>query len=323
MTGSDTDADDRVREPVTARDGQPAFTVFIPTYNRAHTLPAVFESLMAQTFRDFEVIVVDDGSTDGTRDLIDSWRSKFFFPMKYVYQENRGKPSAHNRALQDAEGVLFMTLDSDDSLLPDALENIYNHWNRIPERDRDSFAGISGLCLDEKGSLSGTPYPEDVLDVTYLELMGQHEMRGEKREAMRTDILREYPYPIIEGERHIRPTMIFRRISLHYRTRFVNIPIQINRHAPDGITSNRFRYRMANPKGLRLCFLEDITDFSRYLSLKKLFRSHTRYVRYSLHSGVGVLRQAREIKHPVLWVLALPEGVLKWYRDRCLKGSRR
>lgn len=294
---------------------QYTFTIFIPTYNRAHTLPLALESLNEQLFGDFEVIIIDDGSTDHTPELIDRWYKKAAFPLSYAYQDNSGKPSAHNRAVNMASGYFFMTLDSDDSLLPDALEMIVRHWEEIPEKERDQFAGIGGLCLNEDGTLSGTQYPEDVMDSDYLEMSRIDGIRGEKREAIRTDVLREFPYPILEGEKHIRPTMIFRRLSKKYMMRFINVPLQVNRHAPDGITARRFEYRMKNPGGLRLCFLEDITLFSKYFTGKKLWRSHIRYVRYSLHSGVGLIRQAREVTHPFWWLLSLPGGTLKWVRD--------
>jgi hypothetical protein len=215
-----------------------------------------------------------------------------------------------------------MTLDSDDSILPDALEKILKYWNLIPESDRGRFAGIGGLCLNDDDTLSGTPYPEDILDSDYLQVAGLGNMRGERREAIRTSVLREFPYPIIEGEKHIRPTMIFMRMSQKYRMRFVNLPLQINRHASDGITRHRFEYRMKNPKGLRLCFLEQITVFSGYLGPRKLLRSHVRYVRYSLHSGVGFIDQFREVKHLYYWTMALPLGTFKWMRDHLRKAFK-
>jgi glycosyltransferase involved in cell wall biosynthesis len=291
------------------------FTIFIPTFNRAHTLPTALESINNQSMRDFEVVVIDDGSTDGTAELIRSWQNHADFPIKYLYQENRGKPSAHNRALELSEGTFFITLDSDDSMLPYALENVLKYWELIPVGERNGFAGVGALCMWDNGQISGTPYPEDIMDSNYLEVSRDHSLRGEKREAIRTDVLREFPYPLIEGEKHIRPSMILRRMSLKYRIRFINVPLQINRHAPDGIMSNRFEYRIKNPKGLRLCFYEEINLFDDYSNWKKLYRNSVRYIRYSLHSGIGILGQAREVKHIFTWIIALPEGISDWIVD--------
>jgi glycosyltransferase involved in cell wall biosynthesis len=303
-------------------DSKYLFTIFIPTYNRAHTLPTALESVKDLSLRNFEVVVIDDGSTDGTADLIQSWQDHANFHIKYLYQENQGKPAAHNQALELAEGAFFITLDSDDSILPDALENVLKYWELIPENKRDGFAGVGGLCRWDNGQISGSRYPEDVMDSNYLEMSRDHNLRGEKREAIRTDVLREFPYPIIEGEKHIRPSMILRRMSLKYQIRFINVPLQINRHAPDGIMAKRFEYRIKNPKGLRLCFYEEINLFDNYAGWSKLYRNTVRYIRYSLHSGFGIPAQAREVKHKFTWIVSLPEGVSDWIVDLIRKNLK-
>ncbi len=288
------------------------FTIFIPTFNRAHVLPRTLESVARQTYRNFETLIIDDGSTDGTDDLVRSLKRDFDFPIVYHWQPNQGHLAAHNHALTLARGEFFIRLDSNDSLLPEALEKIKEHWDLIPEEKKNRFAGIVGLCLEDDETLTGTPFPKDILDSDYLQVAGTGNISGEKREATRTSVLRKFPYPMIEGERHIRPTMIFWRMALEYKMRFVNVPLMINRHDPDGITKHRFEFRMKNPKGLRLVFLEQITLFSSYLGPRKLLRSHIRFIRYSLHSGVGFIRQFGEVKHHFVWLLALPAGTFKW-----------
>ena len=117
------------------------FTVFTPTLDRAHTLERVYRSLVAQTFRDFEWIVVDDGSTDGTEQLVGGWRAEAPFPIIYQFQEHRGKHVATNRAVAVARGDLFLTLDSDDSCIPRALERFKSHWDAIPAGRASSLLG--------------------------------------------------------------------------------------------------------------------------------------------------------------------------------------
>ena len=305
----------------------PFLTIFIPTYNRADTLGRALESVGQQTDRDFEVLIVDDGSTDDTPALVQGWIAREPFPIRYLRQPNQGKHVAHNAAVAAARGELFMTLDSDDSLLPDAVGKLKRQWTAIPAADRAGFAGVAGMCLNEDGTLSGEPYPEPVIDSDHLRIYERCRMNGERREALRVDVLREYPYPRFEGERHVRPTLILRRMAHRYRLRFTNEVLQINRHAAGGITERRFQYRMRNPRGLRQYFLEEITLHDRHKPWRKLLRHHARFVRYSLHSGVGLAQQAGEAKHRGLWLLALPEGVLSWladrYRLRCKGGRHR
>jgi len=288
------------------------FTLFIPTYNRSHTLGDALASVERQTLRDFEVVIVDDGSSDGTPALVQSWQARASFPIQYLRQPNQGKHAAHNNAVAHARGRLFMTLDSDDMLLPEALERLAARWASIPESERAGFAGVGGMCLNEDGSLSGEPYPAEVVDANYLEIHRRCRMNGERREALRTDVLRQYPYPTIAGERHVRPTLILRRMAHRYRIRFTNDLLQINRHAPDGICANRFRYRMRNPLGLRLYYLEEITLHDAYALL---LASHRQYVRFSLHAGIGWAAQRAAVKQPALWWRTLPLGLLDWLAD--------
>lgn len=293
----------------------PFITIFIPTYNRADTLGRALESVEQQTDLDLEVLIVDDGSTDDTPSLVRAWIARNPFPIRYVQQPNQGKHVAHNTAVVQASGELFMTLDSDDSLLPDAVAKLRHHWRAIPAGERAGFAGVAGMCLNEDGTLSGEPYPAPVIDSDHLRIYEHCRMNGERREALRVDVLREYPYPRFEGERHVRPTLILRRMAHRYRLRFTNEVLQVNRHAPGGITERRFQYRMRNPRGLRQYFLEEITLHDGFKPWRKLLRHHARFVRYSLHSGVGLAQQLREAKHRGYWLIALPEGILSWLAD--------
>ena len=78
------------------------FTVFTPTFNRAYTLPRVYESLKSQTFKNFEWLIVDDGSSDGTADLVKMWQNEGALTIRYFYQINRGKHIAINRGVSES-----------------------------------------------------------------------------------------------------------------------------------------------------------------------------------------------------------------------------
>jgi glycosyltransferase involved in cell wall biosynthesis len=299
------------------KDSRCLFTIFIPTYNRAHTLPRALASIEQQTFRDFEVLIIDDGSTDDTRELIEQWRQRVDFPVIYHWQENQGKNGAHNAALPLAHGFFTVNLDSDDMLVPNALERLYFHWQQIPEAERDQYAGVEGLCVHmDSGDIAGTPFPQDSMDSDYYEIREKYQVKGDKKCAVRTDIMREYPYPRFSGERHVRPSLLWKRIARKYKFRYVNEIIERIEYQPGGLSSNRFALRMKNPNGFRCYFLEEINYPWPGKSLKRSFDDYAKYVRYSLHSGIGYLRQFKDARFHWLWLLAAPVGSLQWLGDK-------
>lgn len=291
------------------------FTVFTPVYNRVAVLELTFQSLLDSRYQDFEWLVVDDGSTDASAAQVEAWVQEAPFPVVLVRQANQGKPGAHNTALGYARGELFLTLDAGDSLCPDALTQLAGHWQAIPEAARAGFAAVVGLCLEGE-QLSGEAYPRDVIDSDYLRIAGLGIRVGERRDALRTDVLRAFPYPRLPGEKHIRPSIILRRIGHHYRTRFTNTLVQHIRHEPDGITRNRFVYRMRNPAGLRLYCLDELTLHNAFLTPTQRRRVMRRYVRYSLHAGVGLVGQLRAIPQRGVWLQMAPTGIMEWLADR-------
>ena len=202
--------------------GAPQFTVFTATYNRAHTIKRVFDSLRAQTLRDFEWLVIDDGSTDDTAELIADWTLTADFSIRYFKQEHRGKHFAHNFAVREARGQFFLTLDSDDACLPDAIERMADHWNTIPAADRGLYAGVEGLCIDQQGKVVGDKFPADPLDISVRERCYVYRVRGEKCSSTRTDLVRKYPFPEIKGTYFIPEGAVWLQIAKKYKNRCVN-----------------------------------------------------------------------------------------------------
>jgi glycosyltransferase involved in cell wall biosynthesis len=205
----------------------PLFTVFTATYNRGHTIHRVFDSLCVQTLRDFEWLVIDDGSTDGTSELIAKWATVADFPIRYFPQPHSGKHIAHNLAVREARGQLFAPLDSDDALPPDSLEKIATSWNSIPVSERSHCCGLWGLCCDQHGSIVGDKYPVSPFDADLREVVYVHRIRGEKWCALRSDVLRQFPFPEIRETQFIPEGMVWLEIAKTYKTRYVNEIIRI------------------------------------------------------------------------------------------------
>ena len=300
----------------------PFFTIFIPTYNRAALLPRALASIERQTFRDFEVLIVDDGSTDLTREIVAAWRERVDFPVKYIWQENAGKIAAYNRAIEHVEGFFMVLLDSDDELTPRALELYQRNWYAIPEAERDRYAGVEGLSIVmPSGEIAGQSFPQDGMTSTYPEMRFKYGISGDKRHALRTSVMREFPFPLYPGEKHNRESLIWCRMAKRYVFRYFNEVVQQIHYQDDGLSAITSRRRRQSPKGFSLAFLEMINDHAQSCSPKQLRRDAANYVRYALHAGTSLRDQYRAVNDKRLWWRALPSGLMHWMVDR-LKGHR-
>jgi glycosyltransferase involved in cell wall biosynthesis len=295
--------------------GSRSFTVFTPTYNRGHTLHRVFDSLAAQTYTDFEWLVIDDGSTDGTRNLVDAWRQKNVFPIQYDYQENSGKPRAFNRAVKKAKGRRFLNLDSDDSCTPDALEKFNAYWVSIPEEQRTAFSGITVHCMDSAGKIIGNMFPRDIMDMMPGEMNARHPIQGEKWCFYRTDVLRQYPYPEIPGERYIPEGVVWNRIGAAYRMRYVNETLRVYYRSTDGIMAQFRKPRVQSPIGARLYYREALSRPMRY---KTRLRNLLNYIAFSFHAGVSVRALCEQSGSFFAAAGLLPLGFALYLRDKTL-----
>lgn len=294
----------------------PIFTVFTATYNRAYALPRVYESLRAQIYRNFEWVVVDDGSIDGTNELVKKWQKEAEFPIHYLWQPNRGKHVALNRGVQEARGEFFLALDSDDACVPEALERFKFHWDSIPIEQRGLFTGVTALCRDQNGKIVGDYFPFNPTDSDSLEIHYRYKVRGEKWGFQRSDVLRQYPFPEVKGAMYVPEGVVWSAIAKSYKTRFVNEVLRIyfiqNTFSSDQITrltSNPSRNARGGAFYYEFRLNEEITWF-RYNPWDFL-RSAGNYVRFSLHSGIGILRMLRKIRPTLakfLFLIALPIG---------------
>jgi glycosyltransferase involved in cell wall biosynthesis len=294
-------------------------TVFTPTYNRAHTLPNLYESLKRQTCRDFEWLVIDDGSTDGTDELIRKWRSEADFEIRYRWQKNRGKHVAFNVGVRVARGAMFVPIGSDDRLLPNALEMLRFYWASIPLEEQDGFCGVAGLSLDMSGLVIGKAFPETVMDSTIPEMYTRHGVTGDKAGFVLTDVLKQYPFPEIPGERFITESIVWNRVSLNYRTRFVNEAICIKQYLSDGLSASSVAIRAGNPIGARLYYLEFV---QLPVALKWKLKNLVNYIRFSFHATVALQQVLNDSPFRFLTMMLLPVGYLLYRKDRTVLMSR-
>lgn len=290
---------------------KPLFTVFTPTFNRSSTLRDVYHALCRQTLQDFEWLIVDDGSSDGTRELVQRWMAQATFPIRYFYQENAGKPSAHNRAVTEARGDLFVVLDSDDTCLPNALERFATLWSEIPAQRRRLYSGITVLCVDNRGAVIGKPFPASPLDGKPVDLVMRGEYRGDKWGFHRTAVLREFPFPIVPGERHVPEGLVWNRVAARFLMRFVNEPLRVVEYRRDGLSVDPAHTLARSPRSAVLFYLDLVSHAVR---LKWRLRAAANAIRYSCHGRLALRELRRELPSP-LFLLAVPIGLAAWLAD--------
>jgi glycosyltransferase involved in cell wall biosynthesis len=289
----------------------PVFTIFIPTYNRADTLPRTLESISVQQDHDLEVVIVDDGSTDNTAEIVRAWQAKTPFKVKYIYQENQGKIAAHNTMLQHATGELTVLLDSDDLLTEDALIIIRQSWEKASKIP--GCAGIESLCADlGNHEILGTTYPEDAMLENYLELRHRHRIKGDKLNAVKTSVLRQFPFPRFPGEKHIPESMVWSRIAHRYRFMHINQVLKLVEYQADGISQGWKDKKSRNPCGYRQYYLEILDDHKAYFPLGKRFSAARRYVYLSALCGIPFQQQWSDIQGKLLYLVSFPFGIGKY-----------
>lgn len=225
----------------------PTLTIFTPAYNRAHTLPRTYESLRAQDCKDFIWLVVDDGSTDGTRELVEQWqRQENGFEIRYLYKENGGMHTAHNTAYANIDTELNVCIDSDDCLAEGAVAKILQKWEQV--RDK-GYAGIIGLDADLNGNLIGRGFPEGLTETT---LTGYYAAggSGDKKLVYRTDVINSVPpYPVFEGEKYVALAYKYRLIDQNYKLAVLDEVLCNVEYQPDGSSGTMWKQYLRNPKG--------------------------------------------------------------------------
>lgn len=236
-------------------------TVFTPTYNRAAYLLKVFESLLQQTFKDFEWVIVDDGSIDDTSVIIDNLQltNDKFFPIRYFYQENGGKHRAINRGVKEAKGELFLILDSDDMLPPNSLERIDFYYQQI--KDDNSFGGVCGYMAHHDGTVIGKGCDIDVLDTSSIDLRYKYHVEGDMLEVFRTSVLKEIPFPEISKEKFVPEALVWNRIARKYKLRVFHEVVYFRDYLEGGLTDKIVKIRMNSPIASMMTYAE-MTEFN-------------------------------------------------------------
>lgn len=222
-------------------------TVFTPTYNRAHTLPRTYESLCRQNNKDFIWMIIDDGSSDDTAELVQNWKNTNpDFEIQYFYKENGGMHTAHNVAYENITTELNMCIDSDDCAADGAVDKILSMWAGVRNK---GYAGIIGLDADFEGHIIGKGFSKNMTETTlsgYYAAGGQ----GDKKLVYRTDIIKEYPpYPVFKDEKYVALAYKYRLIDQDYKLVVLPEVLCNVEYQADGSSKTMWKQYLENPKG--------------------------------------------------------------------------
>lgn len=259
-------------------DGMKKITVFTPTYNRAYILNRLYRSLQRQNFRDFEWLIIDDGSTDNTEQLVSDWiKEDTPFPIRYYLQPNGGKCRAINKGLELAEGRLFLVVDSDDYLTNDALTIIASKEATLPKDEK--YCGLSANLGTSENETPNRLFGAEFFDGTLLDRYDTAD--GERAFAIYTDIHRKYPYPCFDGEKFMTEAIAYNRMAHDgYKMRFYNDIVCVYEYRDDGLTKAGNTLFLKNPKGYGL-WLREKTEFTGASLKRKLRLWYTFYCEMS------------------------------------------
>lgn len=276
-------------------------TIFTPAYNRAYTIGRTYESLCRQTCKDFCWLVVDDGSKDNTRQLVEGWIAEGKIPIRYIYQQNQGMHGAHNTAYHNIDTPLNTCIDSDDYMPDDAVEKILACWQ---EKGSDDVAGIIGLDVTEDGSVIGTRFP-DGMSRTTLQGFYQAGGRGDKKLVYRTDVIKRYPeYPLFEGERYVGLAYKYMLIDQDFQLITLNEPLVVVEYQQDGSSFNMFKQYWNNPRGF--AFFRK-AEMQTTKSVMRKLKVCTHYVSSCIISHNWYFIQ--ESPEKFLTILCIPSGL--------------
>ena len=282
-------------------------TVFTPAYNRAQTLPRTYESLRRQSCKDFEWLIVDDGSQDGTRALVESWQAQDNgFPIRYIYKENGGMHTAHNVAYANITTELNTCIDSDDALADGAVEAILSLWEQAGGHGHPEVAGIIGLDADmNSGKVIGTEFPAGMRTTTLTGFYASGG-RGDKKLVYRTDIMQSLPaYPVFSGEKYVSLGLKYQICDQMYTLLTLNQVLCDVEYQPDGSSNTMFRQYLRNPRGFAFVRMQNMKYNQSFL---RNVKDCTHYV-----SSCMIAREkhfVRKSPKPVLTWFCVPAGAL-------------
>ena len=290
----------------------PLFSILTPTYNRGRLLESIYKSLRNLTFKDFEWILIDDGSIDNTEEIVLPWiannNDNGSFAIRYIKKSNGGKHTAINLGVKEANGELIVILDSDDTLPSDSLETIVQYYEQ--SKKFENCGGVCGLMAHHNGKLIGSGFPKNTLYESVLKFRYKDNVKGDLLEVFKTSVMKEFPFPEFPNEKFCPEALVWNRIAKKYKLLCFNKIIYYRDYLENGLTSKIVKIRMNSPIASTMTYAEMLKyDISLIWKIKSAINSWR--FRYCIKDKK---MQATEVKW--FWFIFQPFGLLMHLNDK-------
>lgn len=301
----------------------PLVTILTPTYNRGHLLSRLHDSLLAQDCNDWTWLIVDDGSSDDTGAVVAPWVSADPDRIRYIHKENGGKHTALNVGIAAIMTPMVCIVDSDDTLLSNAVRTIVDYYERYDHlREQEHLCGFSFLRVSANGVVNGGEYPKDNVIASYVDARVNVGDIGDKAEVFYTDVLRQYPFPELSGERFLPEDAVWIRMAEDYNLVHANRQIYVCDYLEGGLTKSGRAMKIHSPLGMMYrsaVYLNGSFHKNGKITIKMLmlYQIYRRFAerQYDLHNDAAfVERGVPACSQGVLGVLLLPVSAIIYRR---------
>lgn len=285
-------------------------TIFTPSYNREYCLHYLYESLCRQNCQDFIWLIIDDGSTDNTKELVDQWIVEDKIKIQYIYKKNGGMHTAHNVAYDNITTELNICIDSDDRLAKNAIKNILSCWESV--NDKQDVIGLVGLDADLNNKVIGTLLPEDIDTIKFHQIYQKYGVKGDKKVVLRTSLInKDLRYPIYEGERLVPLSYLYYELDKKYNyicfnQVWANIDYQL-----DGSSATIDKQYFSSPRGFRFAKINEYNQSTVFLYKIKAL------IHYGFTSLIiGDYSFFKKSPNPILSLMLYPFSVFFYYKKK-------
>lgn len=298
----------------------PLVSVYTCVYNGAKTIHRVFDSMKKLEYPNIEHVIVNDGSTDNTDELINQYVTEVNFPIQYIKKENGGKHSALNIVWKIAKGEFMIQLDADDELLPHSITYLVDKYYSIPEEVRNEYWCVHGRCVTQYGDFVGDPYPENINDEGW-QIGGKKASAcgGEKIGLQVTKYLSQYSFPLIKNVSHLPESIVWKQINNKYGTWYTNEVVRIyyvnegnnltakhTKRKQFGAVAYFHKWKMEHPEYYKRTLYNPLIYSLCYFVANKDYRTNNRYFK-----DITQYKLLLAVLYPIMWVGAFVFRLLK------------